>query len=96
MRLLWHPKATQDIEEIWDYSSKNWGIVQADRYVGAIHQSAVALASGDLTGTSEAGSQEGLRRQVVGTHVIWFRIKGGSLFVGRVLHQSRDAGRWVG
>ena len=96
MRLLWHLKATQDIEEIWDYSAKNRGIVQADRYVEGIHQSAVALANGDLTGTSEAGLQEGLCRQVVGTHVIWFRIEGGSLLVGRVLHQSREAGRWVG
>ena len=52
-----------------------------------------------LDQTKPGGAAEdiatGLRRQIVGSHLIWFRLNGERLVVIRVLHQSRDAGRWV-
>ena len=95
MRVLWHPNAAQDIEEIWEFSAQNWGVARADRSVGDIRGAAEALANGSLQGTSEEGLGAGLRRQICGSHVIWFRCQSGAVSIGRVLHQSRDVGRWV-
>ena len=96
MKLIWHPAAAQDIEEIWEYSFQNWGMAQAETYVQTISDTALALASGDLGGTEMPNLGAGLRRQIIGSHVLWFRIGDGFLTSGRVLHQSRDVGRLVG
>ena len=50
-----------------------------------------SLAEGDLSGVAANEIQPGLRRQVSGSHVIWFRVEADLLRVVRVLHQSRDA-----
>jgi len=51
-----------------------------------------ALARGDLSGTRADDVAQGLRRQVSGSHVIWFRAEGDALRVVRVLHGARDMG----
>lgn len=95
MRLEFSSGSAADLEEIWDYSARNWGSAKAVEYLDGIADCAEALARGDLSGTAEDQMKPGLRRQVVQSHVIWFRVSKDGLFVVRVLHGSRDAGRWV-
>ena len=96
MNLVWTRDADADILEIWSYSLKQWGPVTAADYIERIADHAEALAQGEISGTDEGAVRSGLRRQVVGSHALWFRIEGADLIVIRVLHQNRDAGRWVG
>ncbi len=95
MKLTWTSDATGDLDEIWDYSAATWGQVQADQYAQDIRAAALRLADRQISGTAESDVRPGLRRLVVRSHVIWFRVVGAELRVVRVLHQSRDAGRWV-
>ena len=95
MKLVWRNAATRDLNEIWNFSLANWGGSRADRYMMALRDTAIALAEGDLSGVAANEIQPGLRRQVSGSHVIWFRVEADLLRVVRVLHQSRDAGKWV-
>jgi toxin ParE1/3/4 len=95
LKLTWTEEAAGDLDEIWDFSAVTWGEVQADRYLQDIRLSAKKLAEDHVSGTSESQIKPNLRRLVVRSHVIWFRVLGAELREVRVLHQSRDAGRWV-
>ena len=95
MKLVFSRKADADLDAIWEYSEHVWGSGKAIEYLDRIADCAEALARGDLSGTAEDQFKRGLRRQVVQSHVIWFRVRVDVLFVVRVLHGSRDAGRWV-
>ena len=92
MKLTWTTEAAGDLDEIWDYSAMTWGEAQADRYLQDIRSGAARLADGLASGTAESHIKPNLRRLVVRSHVIWFRVAGPELRVVRVLHQSRDAG----
>ena len=94
MTLVWRPTALTDLEEIWAYSEQQFGVEKAAAYLDGIRAKAVALAERHLGGTAQNDVGAGLRRQLVGSHAIWFRAEGEVLRVIRVLHQSRDAGRW--
>lgn len=72
------------------------GISRADRYIKALRDTAMALAQVDISGVAAHDIQPDLRRQISGSHVIWFRVKAYLLRVVRVLHQSRDAGATLG
>ncbi len=92
MRLIWQPLATQDIDDIWVYSFDRWGLVRADDYISDLRWRAEALARGELSSVRADDVAQGLRRQVSGSHVIWFRVEGDALRVVRVLHGARDVG----
>ena len=95
MKLFIAVAARTDLVEIHLFGTKTWGREQAGKYRDLIRERMKLLAQGEVSGTSADDIAPGLRRQVVGSHAIWFRLDGERLVVLRVLHQSRDAGRWV-
>jgi toxin ParE1/3/4 len=88
--------ARADIRAAHAFSVTHWGKPRADEYILEIRARMKLLASGSLTGVAAEHVGPGLRRQNAGSHAIWFRIEGDRLRVVRVLHQSREAGIWVG
>ena len=88
-------EARADIIDIHDYSVGQWGVARADSYLEDLTVQIERLVAGQYSGTKVDEVGRGLRRQVCGRHVIWFRVNADVLRVVRVLHQSRDAGRWV-
>lgn len=96
MKLDITPAAATDIREIFSYSLTNWGEAKARKYVADLRRRMHALARGSTSGTRADDISAGLRRLIAGSHVIWFRIQGDRLRIIRILHQSRDAGRWLG
>lgn len=96
MKPLWLPRAARDLDEIWEFSFRRWGPERADHYLRRIEAKAAALARGELSGTKADDVRPRLRRLVVRSHVIWFRVERDRVRVVRVLHQSRDAGVWIG
>lgn len=95
MKLFIAVAARTDLVEIHLFGTKTWGREQAGKYRDLIRERMKLLARGEVSGTSADDIAPGLRRQVVGSHATWFRVVGTDLRVVRVLHQSRDAGRWV-
>ena len=88
--------AKLDIVEIYQFSKAEWGAARARRYANDLRGRLKALAVGQLSGESADGVTAGLRRQVSGAHVIWFRHETDRVLIIRILHQSRDVGRWLG
>ncbi len=95
MKLRLSEAAKADIRRISHFSAERWGAARATAYIHDLRDRMKALARGDVSGVAADDVGPGLRRQISGSHVIWFRVDGDALKVIRVLHQSRDAGRWV-
>ena len=90
------PLAKLDIVEIYQFSKAEWGVSRARRYANDLRRRLKDLAVGQLSGQSADDVAAGLQRQVSGAHVIWFRHKTDRVLIIRILHQSRDVGRWLG
>lgn len=86
------PAAQADINEIWDYSARNWGEEQAERYVSGIRDAVYALANGSRQGRAIDDIRPGYRRLAVASHFVFYRITdAGMIDITRVLHQRMDA-----
>jgi toxin ParE1/3/4 len=95
VRLELAEEANRDLHAIYLYCKETWGSARARTYVQDIKAHFRQLAQSEVSGTKADDIAPGLRRLVSGSHVIWFRVEGEVLRVIRVLHGSRDAGRWV-
>ncbi len=71
---------------IADYTVRTWGKVQAARYLGELEDFCVALADNPGLGRSCEEIRVGLRRMEHGSHVIFYRAKGGGVLISRILH----------
>lgn len=96
MRITVLPAARDDLRDIWRFGARMWGEVQADRYSDVLNAAIEGLGVHPFMGPTAAEVCPGLRRLVVRSHVVFYRVEAEVLRVVRVLHGSRDAGRWAG
>ncbi|MEO6833224.1 MAG: type II toxin-antitoxin system RelE/ParE family toxin [Chitinophagaceae bacterium] len=85
-------KASDDLEEIWFYTLKNWSLEQADRYVNLIFDEIEYLSLKPLSGKDYSNIREGYRRAKVKSHLIFYRMleSKSEIEVIRILHENRD------
>lgn len=93
MRLDLSSAAQADLDEVLAYSVDRWGLSRGFAYVEDIRKGADRLAARTSTGTRADDLGPGLRRYLVGRHVIVFQADGEALRVLRILHQRQDAAR---
>jgi toxin ParE1/3/4 len=79
--------ALADLKSISRHPVQQWGADQAIRYLDAIQERIREVAESPLMGRTCDGIEPGYRRIEQGGHVIFYRLKDGGIFVGRVLHQ---------
>jgi toxin ParE1/3/4 len=85
------PAAQADLSKIWDYSTRNWGGEQADRYILGIRRACEALADGRRQGRAIDDIRPGYRKLAVASHFLFYRITNAGLIdVIRILHQRMD------
>lgn len=84
--------ATADLEEVWDYTEREWGLTQARRYAEELRDTCRALASGERRGR-KLDVRPGYLKCLSGSHVIFFRDLGDTLEIVRILHGAQDAER---
>lgn len=91
-------KAAQaDLDQIWEYTEQRWSEDQAERYVGAIRDTCVALGTGEITGKSAARFRRGYFRHAVGSHFVFYTIgDSGLIQVMRIPHQRMDIASRLG
>ena len=88
---LLSPAAQADLNEIWDYSARNWGREQADRYVLHIREACKALADARRQGRAIDDIRPGYRKLAVQSHFLFYRVTDAGLIdVVRILHQRMD------
>tara|TARA_R110002110_G_C13458339_1_gene717875 strand:+ start:3472 stop:3759 length:288 start_codon:yes stop_codon:yes gene_type:complete len=86
------PAAAADLDTLWDYTVKEWGADQADRYTDDIQDTCSSLARGEKSGRSVDVRSDYLKH-AVGRHFVFFRATKAGIEVIRILHQSMDVGR---
>jgi toxin ParE1/3/4 len=87
------PRAQADIEEIWNYTAERWDTDQAERYIRLLQKGIEAVALDPHKGRACDHIRIGYRRYAVGSHVVFFQMLEGKVYVVRVLHQAMDFGR---
>ncbi|MGS3490023.1 type II toxin-antitoxin system RelE/ParE family toxin [Enterobacter hormaechei subsp. xiangfangensis] len=86
------PKAEEDLEGIWDYSFRQFGVVQADAYIDRIAAVFDVLARHDI-GTHRAELGEAICSLPVEQHIIYFVTSHSVVTIIRILSQSQDTAR---
>jgi toxin ParE1/3/4 len=84
------PRARRDIDEIWDYSARVWGLEQAEVYIRQIQRCLQALADDPRLGRTCDDVRACHRKYPVGSHVVFYRIVEGGIDVVRILHRRMD------
>jgi len=87
------PAAVRDLEDIWRYTVQRWSISQADRYIDRLTACFEALAQAPLSAPACDHIRPGYRRQLVESHVVYFRTGQDMVTVVRILHERMDAPR---
>lgn len=89
-RLTVKPEAQADIDDIRLCTRERWGAEQRRRYGFHIKQAVRSLLDYPERGMSRDDLSPGCRSLVVERHVVFYRIAGEQIIVGRVLHGSQD------
>lgn len=93
MQILFSPKAKQDLNDIWDYSLENWGLVKAESYLRDI-SAKLNLVSDNLEVSQYIDFvREGYRKVVVNSHVVFFKVNDDRIEVIRILNHKMDFDR---
>ena len=92
-KFLLYPKAVEDLESIYLYSTREFGIKRTADYILAIDASFQHLADDPLIARKCDYIRPDLCAFNVGSHIIFFKITDYGIAVIRVLHQSMDFNR---
>lgn len=87
------PAAQADLDGIFDYTVRQWGLKQAERYTQALADACVRLAEAPGQAQDCAYIRAGYRRAAVQRHVIYFRVEDYGIAIIRILHARMDAPR---
>ena len=90
---LLSPAAQADVDGIWDYTARKWGVDQAETYINTLRDACHDLAAGRRT-SRPVDVREGYRKLLVGSHVLFFKPNAaGQIVIVRVLHQRMDTNK---
>ena len=95
MRLKQSPRASADLDSIYEYGAANYGTRAALAYIEGIEQRFRLLLDHPRSGRTEDTLVSGLRSIPSGSHRIFYRIDDDTITINRVLHMAADAKRWM-
>jgi toxin ParE1/3/4 len=87
------PAAERDLDSIWKYTRREWGLEQAERYIDLLTAAFQVLAESPKSAPTCEHIRQGYRRRNVERHMIYFRITDYGIAIIRVLHERMDAPR---
>jgi toxin ParE1/3/4 len=89
------PQAISDLDEIWDYTAKQWNIDQAETYLRTLEATFQLLATHPHLGRSIDDIRQGYFKFPVASHLLIFRVQENQIEIMRILHKSSDVERHV-
>jgi len=84
------PEADRDLDDIFDYTVREFGFDQAIEYLSGFDSLFVKLANNKELGKEREEIREGLRSLLKEKHVVFYRILADRIRIVRILHGSRD------
>lgn len=82
-----------DMEDILQYTFKNWGQAQADKYKAQLLETMDAIIADPAIGKRYPGAKKELKGKTSGKHIIFYQIMKDNIHIMRILHQSMDMNR---
>lgn len=82
-------QAEADLLEIWHYTAKTWGRMQADRYLRQLESCFKKIAKGEIVGKRPLSSYENLISVRYEHHYVFF-LSGEQQVILAVLHEKMD------
>ncbi len=92
-RFTLSPRAQADLDEIWDYTVKHWGVDQAEFYVRQIETAIKTVAAEPQRGRLCDEIRQGYKKYSTGSHLLFFRLASSGIDVLRILHRHMDFDR---
>lgn len=86
-------KAAGDVDGIFEYTFRTFGLEQARTYLAGLHDQLEELAAHPLRGRSADELATGLRRSEYQSHIVFYLPLESGVRVVRVLHRNMDAPR---
>lgn len=83
-------KAERDLEDIIDYTFKQWGAVQTQTYLDGREARGQLLADNSDLGTKREALSEGLLSFPYESHILYYMKQPHGITIVRVLHQNMD------
>jgi len=84
------PRAQSDLDEIWNYTERHWGIDQAENYIRQLWHDIIAIATNPGIGRACTEVKAGYYKYRSGSHILFFRLNDGTVDVVRILHGRMD------
>jgi len=85
------PAAERDLEKVWEFTYREWGLEQAEQYTDVLTTACQTLAESPNSAPVCDHIRKGYRRRSVHPHVIYFRIMSYGVAVIRVVHDRMEA-----
>ncbi len=82
--------ALEDLDNIWEYTAKQWSKEQANKYYNDIFSVIDRICQKPDTGQTIDDIKKGHRRTNVKSHMIIYKVKGTKVYIDRILHQKMD------
>jgi toxin ParE1/3/4 len=95
VRVRFSAHATNDLQDISDYTAEVWGEDQEVEYIDEIDARLSEIAAGRGQSRPRNDLFGGCQVSPVGRHLIIFMMQDDVIFVSRILHQSMDFPRHV-
>ena len=89
-RVVWAPRAKQDLYEIWRYYTRVASPEIADKLLRDIDRTGQRLAEQALMWRARDDVMPGLRSVLVHPYVIFYRLTDTTVEIARVLHGRRN------
>ena len=84
------PEAEKDLEDIWHYTAKKWGVEQAMQYVDAFDEAFQFLADNPLVGRERTEFTPTVRIHSFQKHRIVYISDGSGVIIIRLLYAHMD------
>jgi len=92
MQVFITSRAARDLDNIADWTLKNWGRGQMESYLRRLYLRINALQHSPKIGRERPDLAEGLRCLPEKSHLIFYLVDDARISIVAVLHQSMDVG----
>ncbi len=90
LNLRLSPQAVIDLEDIFAFTYKKWGIKQAEKYQDEVYASMMLISENPFLGAAYYYKKGNYRKLNVNRHLIFYNFTKVECLIVRILHERMD------
>ena len=96
LELKLKPEAERDLVKIFEYTTKRWGIEQAEQYQNDLFEGMLKFTEQEELGKEHPNTNFLYRKLHVNRHLLFYRVEVQNCIIIRVLHDRMDLTKQLG